>query len=137
MGMSGCILSGAAALIEKSEHLVHTPSAMAVKRMDSLNMDRLFKRFVSLRFLAVASFAILFPLWSRAQNTSIILPISTTTEILLSGADWRLGSFAMDKGVEHQVYRPEFDDRSFSTVNVPGEVQLQIVLKGRRREELC
>ena len=93
-------------------------------------MDRLFKRFVSLRFLAVASFAILFPLWSRAQNTSIILPISTTTEILLSGADWRLGSFAMDKGVEHQVYRPEFDDRSFSTVNVPGEVQLQIGLKG-------
>src|ERR1039458_5028451 len=99
---------------------------MAANRMDSLNMDRCFKRLFVLRFLVVALFAILLPISSLAQNTATVLPISATTESLLSGADWKLGSFAMDKGVEHQVYRPEFDDRSFSTVNVPGEVQLQI-----------
>jgi beta-mannosidase len=93
-------------------------------------MDRCFKRFTVLQFLIVASFVILFPISSLAQNTPTLLPISATTETLLSGEDWKLGSFAMDKGRAQEVFRPEFDDRSFSTVKVPGEVQLQIGLKG-------
>jgi beta-mannosidase len=36
----------------------------------------------------------------------------------------------MDKGEAQEVYRPAFDDHSFSTVKVPGEVQLQIGLQG-------
>src|ERR1035437_3532139 len=107
---------------------------MAATRMDPLTMDRCFKRFTVLQFLIVASFVILFPISSLAQNTPTLLPISATTETLLSGEDWKLGSFAMDKGRAQEVFRPEFDDRSFSTVKVPGEVQLQIGLKGIDRK---
>jgi beta-mannosidase len=58
------------------------------------------------------------------------IPIVTTTEILLSGPDWKLGSFAPGQGELAQAYQPGFDDRDFRTVSVPGEVQLQVGLQG-------
>ena len=67
---------------------------------------------------------------ARGQGPDKLLSISTTTETFLSGPDWKLGSFPMDQGVAQQVYLPNFDDHSFATVKVPGDVQLQIGLKG-------
>ncbi len=77
--------------------------------------------------LAVICFA---PIRSIAQSAEKIVSISTTTETLLSGSDWKLGSYPMDKGEPQEVYLPKFDDSGFRTVKVPGEVQLQIGLKG-------
>ena len=59
-----------------------------------------------------------------------ITPITHTRETLLSGPDWKLGSFAMDQGEPQEVFLPKFDDGNFRTVRVPGEVQLQIGLEG-------
>ncbi len=56
--------------------------------------------------------------------------IAKSTQILLSGNDWKLGSFEMGDGEKGRAFLPDFDDRSFGTVKVPGEVQLQIGLKG-------
>ncbi|MCL5098013.1 MAG: glutamine amidotransferase [Candidatus Omnitrophica bacterium] len=56
--------------------------------------------------------------------------IAPMTEILLSGTDWRLGSFPMGRGEAEAAYSPAYDDRQFLTVRVPGEVPLQIGLKG-------
>ena len=52
-----------------------------------------------------------------------------TIELLLSGSDWKLGSFEMDRGEKQEAFRPNFDDRAFRTVEVPGEVQRQIGLR--------
>jgi beta-mannosidase len=56
---------------------------------------------------------------------------SGSTEILLSGSDWKLGCFPMGEGELNGAYKPGFDDSSFRTVTVPGEVQLQTGLKGK------
>jgi len=56
--------------------------------------------------------------------------IAKTTEVLLSGDDWKLGSFAMGQGEERGAFRPDFNDADFRTVRVPGEVQLQLGLRG-------
>ena len=56
--------------------------------------------------------------------------IAPSTQILLSGNDWKLGSFEMGEGEKGKAFLPEFDDRGFGTVKVPGEVQLQIGLQG-------
>ncbi|MBZ5563919.1 MAG: beta galactosidase jelly roll domain-containing protein [Acidobacteriia bacterium] len=53
-----------------------------------------------------------------------------TAEISLNGSDWKLGSFPFEAGEERQAFSPGFDDRAFRTVSVPGEVQLQLGLKG-------
>src|ERR1022692_234504 len=98
--------------------------------MDPLPMNRNSVRLAIPRFLLIILLAILSPNPSSAQTPKQLLPVSATTETLLSGADWKLGSFTMDKGEAQEVYRPAFDDRSFSTVKVPGEVQLQIGLQG-------
>jgi len=58
------------------------------------------------------------------------IPIAMSSETLLSGPDWRLGSFPMDNGEPQGVFLPKFDDSSFRIVKVPGEVQLQIGLTG-------
>ena len=50
---------------------------------------------------------------------------------LLSGSDWKLGSFAMGEGETTGAFKPSFDDSAFRTVTVPGEVQLQTGLKGQ------
>lgn len=51
-------------------------------------------------------------------------------EVLLSDATWKLGSFPFGEGERHRVFMPEFDDSGFKTVKVPGEVQVQMGLKG-------
>jgi beta-mannosidase len=56
---------------------------------------------------------------------------SLSTETLLSGATWKLGSFEMDQGEPQGAFKSDFNDSSFRTVSVPGEVQLQTGLKGK------
>ncbi len=70
-------------------------------------------------FLARPAFA------SFQQNPS---PSSHT--LVLSDADWRLGSFPLGKGESQNVYSIHYDDSTFRKVKVPGEVQLQIGLEG-------
>lgn len=57
-------------------------------------------------------------------------PSPSRQEISLDGGDWLLGSFPMDGGVAAGAQREEFDDSHFRQVEVPGEVQLQLGLKG-------
>ena len=66
----------------------------------------------------------------RAQSQGGKIPITDTRETLLSGSDWKLGSFPMDKGELQGVFLPKFDECGFRAVKVPGEVQLQIGLQG-------
>jgi beta-mannosidase len=87
-------------------------------------------RFAILPFLLVTLIVIIFPHSLGAQTAEKLIAISATTETLLSGADWKLGSFPMDQGAAQQAYLPAFDDHRFATVKVPGEVQLQIGLRG-------
>lgn len=59
-----------------------------------------------------------------------------TQVTLLSGADWKLGSFPLnqddrEQGEAHGAFKPGFGDSAFRTVSVPGEVQLQTGLKGK------
>lgn len=56
--------------------------------------------------------------------------ISPNGVMLLSGGDWKLGSFAPDEGERLGAFKADFDESGFRTVTVPGEVQLQIGLKG-------
>jgi beta-mannosidase len=74
--------------------------------------------------------AAILPGSARAQLKSSRVTITKTTETLLSGPDWKLGSFPMDRGEGQEVFLPKFDDSGFGTVKVPGEVQLQIGLQG-------
>ncbi|MCL5006323.1 MAG: glutamine amidotransferase [Acidobacteria bacterium] len=53
-----------------------------------------------------------------------------TKEILLSGADWKLGSFPMGTGEERKAFEAGFDEEVFKVVPVPAEVQLTLGLKG-------
>jgi len=55
--------------------------------------------------------------------------VAKSTQVFLSGKDWKLGSYEMGDGERAGTYLPDFDDRAFATVKVPGEVQLQIGLK--------
>jgi hypothetical protein len=48
----------------------------------------------------------------------------------LNGSNWKLGSFALGEGEAKQAFLPSFDDRAFRAATVPGEVQLQLGLKG-------
>ena len=68
--------------------------------------------------------------FSAAQAAEEIAAIRTTTETTMSGSDWKLGSFSMGDGEKARAFSPSFDDHSFRTVKVPGEVQLQIGLQG-------
>ena len=54
----------------------------------------------------------------------------TRKELVLSDNEWKLGSFAFGEGERHQAYSVGFNDSSFRSVKVPGEVQLQIGLEG-------
>ncbi len=58
-------------------------------------------------------------------------PPLPSQETLLSGSDWKLGSFAMGEGEAAGAYKPAFNDSAFRSVTVPGEVQLQTGLKGK------
>src|SRR5215469_4554474 len=65
-----------------------------------------------------------------AQLSAQSAIMGTTNETLLSGNDWKLGSFPMDEGEKRGAFVPGFDDHEFRMVEVPGEVQQQIGLRG-------
>ncbi|HEY5564243.1 MAG TPA: sugar-binding domain-containing protein, partial [Rhodothermia bacterium] len=54
----------------------------------------------------------------------------TTSVTLLSGNDWKLGSFPFGEGERAGAFRQDFAASGFRPVVVPGEVQLQTGLKG-------
>jgi beta-mannosidase len=65
-----------------------------------------------------------------AQSSPQAPAIAKTASITLSGNDWKLGSFEMDEGEKQGAFLIDFPERGFRTVEVPGEVQRQIGLKG-------
>jgi beta-mannosidase len=56
--------------------------------------------------------------------------VSKSAIFLLSDKEWKLDSFALGEGERQEAYSTGFNDSSFRSVKVPGEVQLQIGLKG-------
>lgn len=67
------------------------------------------------------------PIYSEEQTTSF----TEHNDQSLNGGDWKLGSFAIGAGIKAGVQEVNFDDSGFRTVQVPGEVQLQVGLKGQ------
>ncbi|HUZ45422.1 MAG TPA: glycoside hydrolase family 2 TIM barrel-domain containing protein [Terriglobia bacterium] len=53
-----------------------------------------------------------------------------TKEILLSGDDWKLGSFPMGIGEKRKAFETAFNEDAFRVVPVPAEVQLTMGLEG-------
>ncbi len=93
--------------------------------MKSRSLERLM-----LQFSLVMCLQIFLPGGIHGQSPGQIAAISNSKVTLLSGADWKLGSFPMEKGEPEGVFLAKFDDSGFRNVKVPGEVQLQIGLKG-------
>jgi beta-mannosidase len=56
--------------------------------------------------------------------------LSGSTEMLLSGAQWKLGSFPLGVGEQRQAYQIGFDESAFKFVTVPAEIQLTLGLQG-------
>jgi Glycosyl hydrolases family 2, sugar binding domain len=65
--------------------------------------------------------------WSAGRSRVLANP---TREILLSGSDWKLGSFPMGTGESAQAFRTDGDLSAYRTVAVPGEIPLQMGLTG-------
>jgi beta-mannosidase len=93
-----------------------------------MNRTQVRRAVVKLFLAAAIAFPSASPL--LAQDPLKLVPIAKTTETLLSGPDWRLGSYVMDTGEQQKAFLSSFDDREFSRVSVPGEVQRQIGLTG-------
>jgi hypothetical protein len=72
----------------------------------------------------------LLPDCAQAQTQGERGSVVRTVETMLSGPDWRLGSFAKDEGEQHEVFLQKFDDRDFWIVTVPGKVQKQLGFQG-------
>ena len=82
------------------------------------------------RGIMALSLALLPSSYAASQASSKQSNSRDTTEVVLSGGDWKLGSFEIDQGEKQRAFLPDFDDRAFRTVDVPGEVQRQIALRG-------
>jgi beta-mannosidase len=66
--------------------------------------------------------------YALAQSAARSTGPAITKEFVLSGDDWKLGSFEMEEGEKQGGFLPDFDDHAFKGVAVPGEVQRQIGL---------
>jgi beta-mannosidase len=70
--------------------------------------------------------------------TSLALQAAKTTqaartELVLDGADWRMGSFAPGEGETAHAYAEDFAEPGFRGVSVPGDTQLQAGFTGVER----
>jgi beta-galactosidase/beta-glucuronidase len=81
-----------------------------------------------LAVVLMAASCVALPRTMSAQAARVETP--GAREQSLDGGDWLLGSFAMDSGVTAGAEKEHFDEGSFRRVVVPGEVQLQVGLKG-------
>jgi beta-mannosidase len=68
------------------------------------------------------------PLGAKQAQPSVDTP--GTMEVILSGTDWKLGSFPMGAGEEQKAYNVDFDENAFKPVAVPAEIQLTLGLEG-------
>jgi beta-mannosidase len=110
-----------------------TSGLLPEKRLSPAKPDgiRLYPGRYGLFFVPFLLHLHLFPFFlSAGMPRDVREPIAKIGTTLLSGADWKLGSFHFDEGERLGVFMPKFDDRNFRTVKVPGEVQLQIGLQG-------
>ena len=78
----------------------------------------------------ISALGFLLPGSARAQTRPGSTALTQSVERVLSGPDWKLGSFPMDEGERQEAYSPTFNDNGFKMVTVPGEVQLQLGFKG-------
>ncbi|MEW5980067.1 MAG: sugar-binding domain-containing protein [Acidobacteriota bacterium] len=76
------------------------------------------------------TFSLLIPASAPVLAQTVKASIAPSVETSLSGPDWQLGSYPLDEPGSQQPFLPDFDDRSFKTVTVPGEIALQLGLKG-------
>ena len=83
------------------------------------------------KFYWFVALSLLWTMLAQAQETPPT--IVARTEQMLSGPDWRLGSFSMGTGERVRAFSPDFDIAAFRSACVPGEVQVQIGLKGMER----
>jgi beta-mannosidase len=83
---------------------------------------------LSVALLAVfAGLSQMVSLHAQAQQS----PSASRQEQSLDGGDWLLGSYAMDAGITAGAQAENFDEGGFKRVVVPGDVQLQVGLKGQ------
>jgi beta-mannosidase len=83
------------------------------------------------KFIFIAAIIAICPAFlSAAKTASAPATTQAGAETLLSGPGWKLGSFPLGEGETQGAFKPDFNDSSFPTVLVPGEVQLQTGLKG-------
>jgi beta-mannosidase len=88
------------------------------------------------RFLAIFCVALLVALIGFSRSVALNAqtlqsPSAPSQEQSLDGGDWLLGSFAIDAGVAAGAQGESFDESGFRRVQVPGDVQLQVGLKGQ------
>ncbi len=102
---------------------------MRIQAIDYIGVARkAFRAFGTI--LAFTCNLILFTSARPAEAQAVKAPISRSVETLLSGPDWKLGSYPLDERGSQEPFLAGFDERSFKTVAVPGEVALQLGLKG-------
>lgn len=58
---------------------------------------------------------------------------AAAVDVMLDGADWRMGSFDFGAGLKAGADKESFDDTTFKAVSVPGDTQLQAGLTGEAR----
>lgn len=90
------------------------------------------RTFLETGLLGSATSILLKPPSVQAVNSPREEPIPRR-EMLLSGGDWKLGSYPFGEGEARKAFLPEFDDGHFKKVDVPGEVQIQVGLEGMDR----
>ncbi len=88
------------------------------------------------RYLTILSVALLavfaglsIPVSLNAQAQQSVS--ASRQEQTLDGGNWLLGSYAMDAGIKAGAQAENFEESSFRRVTVPGDVQLQVGLKGQ------
>ena len=86
--------------------------------------------YFALSLMLISGLGFLLPGSVHAQTRPGSIVLAQSVQRVLSGPDWKLGSFSMDDGERQEAYLPTFNDRDFKTVTVPGEVQLQLGFKG-------
>src|SRR5215472_12465651 len=79
-------------------------------------------------FCTVLIVLALIPELTALGQVRLKLSVTAKPSVIPLSGDWKLGSLEMDEGERQGAFQPGFDDRTFRTVTVPGEVQQQIGL---------
>ncbi|MFN8007391.1 MAG: beta galactosidase jelly roll domain-containing protein, partial [Terriglobia bacterium] len=114
-----------------NEHILGNYSRVTCKRLRSVSKAKTRTRLVqALVLVTLSSVNWLFRNSAQAQTLVSKASVEQSSATVLSGSDWRLGSFPIDQGEQHNVFLENFDDSRFTIITVPGEVQLQLGYQG-------